>query len=441
MSNRTLTRQATGVILRHAALLGIGYLIGALNQAPWIGISAALIGALTWHVAYRTFLQHWLQISPPPPIPPGSGDWPQIFARIQHFRNRSAAHKERSEKFGAIWQTFVDSLPDAAFVLNSEFEIQACNQRAADILAIDKSHLTGLISNYLRQPQLQSFLHNANDRNNVVITTPRAPDLTLRCRLSHCDKDHLLLQLLDISEQVQAQKMRIDFVANASHELRTPVTVLKGYLDSLVDDETLPGDLRQPVDVMNEQVNRMQELISDLMELNVLESGGLAPVDTPVNVATVLEGVHREAQASPHCPQDFRIEVTSDTGIYGSTSEFHSIVSNLVSNALRFTAAAGSVQVRWSTSPAGGELRVSDTGIGIDEAELTRITERFYRTEAGKARHQFGTGLGLAIVKHALARHESSLSISSEFGKGSVFTCTFPPHRLCEGLSDSDAEH
>lgn len=132
----------------------------------------------------------------------------------------------------------------------------------------------------------------------------------------------------------------------------------------------------------------------------------------------------------PERPRRVEVESASATGVLGDSRELHSVVSNLVSNAIRYTPPEGAVRISWQVDRAGGHLAVADTGIGIAEEDIPRITERFYRTDRGRARQKGGTGLGLAIVKHCLRRHEAELEIRSRPGEGSTFTCHFPPHRL-----------
>ena len=181
---------------------------------------------------------------------------------------------------------------------------------------------------------------------------------------------------------------------------------------------------------MHEQAGRMRRLIEDLLQLSKLESGRPVARDRVVDVKAVLAAARKEALAARERPQSIELEIASEAGILGEETEIQSVVSNLVSNAVRYTPVQGRIVIRWSVDQAGGHLAVEDTGIGIAEDELTRVTERFYRTDRGRARQQGGTGLGLAIVKHALRRHDGRLEILSRLGHGSTFVCHFPQSRL-----------
>jgi two-component system phosphate regulon sensor histidine kinase PhoR len=230
--------------------------------------------------------------------------------------------------------------------------------------------------------------------------------------------------------------MRKDFVANASHELRSPLTVIAGYLDTLADDTQLDPAWKAPVHEMRRQTERMGEIIRDLLELSRLESDDGLQDDEAVNIAAMFSMLKKELQAIEERPERLFVKVESDAGLRGSEREIHSIVSNLLNNAVKYTPTTGEIELRWRTDASGAYLSVRDTGIGIPADHIPRLTERFYRVDSGRSREQGGSGLGLAIVKHALQRHGATLEIQSEEDRGSTFTCHFPANRV---IAKSDA--
>jgi two-component system phosphate regulon sensor histidine kinase PhoR len=200
----------------------------------------------------------------------------------------------------------------------------------------------------------------------------------------------------------------------------------------------MPASWRGPVGEMQRQAERMTRILRDLIELTRLESsGGGAPLEL-VDVAGMLRLIAREFQAAGNRPA-VTLRIETDVALLGSESELHSIFYNLVNNAVRFTPPAGSVQILWKTAAAGAAFEVVDTGIGIPEEQIPRITERFYRVDPGRSRASGGTGLGLAIVKHALQRHEGTLRIESREGEGSTFSCLFPAARTVVGSAPAQA--
>ena len=251
----------------------------------------------------------------------------------------------------------------------------------------------------------------------------------LNCRIVPYGIDQKLLLLRDVTERIALNRMRRDFVANASHELRSPLTVMTGYIDAMAEDPVLLKSWEQPVRQMQEQAQRMTRIVAELLELSRLEGSGRAPTDETVDVGRLLTSVcdaFREQDGSP----EFDLAVESSAQLRGNASEIESVISNLVSNAVRHTPAEGRVSLRWSTGPEGATLEVLDTGEGIAAEHIPRLTERFFRVDRGRARTDGGVGLGLAIVKHVLGRHEARLEISSEPGVGSEFRCVFPAERI-----------
>jgi two-component system phosphate regulon sensor histidine kinase PhoR len=174
----------------------------------------------------------------------------------------------------------------------------------------------------------------------------------------------------------------------------------------------------------------MKNIVQDLLDLSRLEAGSGEAERTPVDVGGLLALIRTEALARPKPPADFALRLESDALLLGAEPELHSIFQNLVSNAVKYTPADGRIAVRYWTDGAGAHVSVQDTGIGIAAAHIPRLTERFYRVDAGRSRKLGGSGLGLAIVKHALQRHGGQLEVQSVEGQGSTFTCHFPAERV-----------
>jgi two-component system phosphate regulon sensor histidine kinase PhoR len=199
-------------------------------------------------------------------------------------------------------------------------------------------------------------------------------------------------------------------------------------LDTLADDDELPASWKSPITEMLRQADRMTRILRDLIELTRLESAESKANQEFVDVVGMLKMILKEFQATTQRPE-LSLTLESDAALLGNESELHSIFYNLINNAVRFTP-AGSVRVIWRADENGATFEVVDTGIGIPDEQIPRITERFYRVDPGRSRATGGTGLGLAIVKHALQRHNGVLNIRSREGQGSTFSCHFPVARL-----------
>jgi two-component system phosphate regulon sensor histidine kinase PhoR len=208
------------------------------------------------------------------------------------------------------------------------------------------------------------------------------------------------------------------------------LTVISGYLDTLADDPSVDPAWAGPIKDMRTQAQRMNVIIAALLELSRLESAdGEAPRDS-VDVPRMLERLYRDALAKTDRPRHLSLDVETADGLFGAAHEIESAFTNLLVNGLKYTLADGTVRMRWWTDEEGAHFSVIDNGIGIPSEHIPRLTERFYRVDAGRSRDQGGSGLGLAIVKHALQRHGGRLEVQSTEGKGSTFTCHFPPQRI-----------
>lgn len=418
-------------ILQHAALLLAGVLIGWHYDALLWGVLVAVSILAGWHVYHLYLVERWLRTGEPGPLPGGNGPWSQVIARIEAIKEGGRRNRQAWTRLVKELQASAKAFPDGGVILTKDLEIVRANKAARQMLGLKKKRDRGTrIDNLIRHPQFIRYLEKGPKKESVEIPAPGTGERWLSCRVMPYGMDQKLLLVRDVTQGVLNERMRRDFVANASHELRSPLTVVTGYLDTMAGDASLPEAWRAPVADMHEQAERMGALIRDLLTLSKLESSDSCPRDHRVDIASILETARRDAMLEPGGPKSIEVDIDSRSGILGEETELQSVVTNLVTNAVRYTPEGGSVTIGWQTDKKGGHLSVTDTGIGIPAEEIPRLTERFYRTDAGRARQKGGTGLGLAIVKHALKHHDADLEIRSEVGKGSEFVCHFPADRL-----------
>jgi two-component system phosphate regulon sensor histidine kinase PhoR len=200
--------------------------------------------------------------------------------------------------------------------------------------------------------------------------------------------------------------------------------------DNVVDNNINPVLLKRSIPLMTEQTKRMQSLIEDLLVLSRLESSGHVLREEPVNIPDILRALYYDALALSAQKHQILLEIESARWVKGAEDELRSAMSNLVSNAIRYTPAGGTVRLMWSERHGEAWFSVRDSGIGIAVEHIPRLTERFYRVDRGRSRETGGTGLGLAIVKHVIVRHQARLDITSELGQGSCFSVVFGESRL-----------
>lgn len=423
--------------LRSGAVVGAGLLLGWWLVTPLWGLLASVGGLLAYHLWQANRLLHWSRSPKQYELPTGSGIWEEIFNSAY---SRYKLARKRKKRLGDILGEFRAStaaLPDAAVVLDSAGQIVWYNVAAGRLFGfLSTKDLGQRVNNLLRHPRFVGYFQSdPPDEAGVEIPSPNEPENTLWVRLIPYGREQMLLIARDVTAFKRLEQSRRDFVANASHELRTPLTVVRGYLDMMGEEATPEGPLgpwHAPLTEMRRQAARMQKIIADLLKLANLEVTTGQPKAETVDMPAMLRGAVEELEALSANQHRIEAHIAEDLHLSGSQSELYSIVSNLCSNALRYTPQGGQISLSWRETGGRALLIVKDSGIGISARDLPRLTERFYRADIARSRETGGTGLGLAIVKHALERHEGKLRISSTLGKGSVFTCEFPSQRIAK---------
>ncbi len=331
-----------------------------------------------------------------------------------------------------------EHLPDGVVLIDAQQRIVWFNQAAETQLGLKgRSDIGQFISYIIRNATFNAWLTGAGE-DRLTMPAPADSSRSLALRRVPMPGAQQMLFCHDITEQVRVDAMRRDFIANVSHELRTPITVIAGFLESFADMEEPDAQrFKDYLKLMREQSDRMRRLIDDLLTLARLEADTEVVIE-PVDVAALARSLMQEAQSLSGGRHKVSLELDSDVRIAGNHKEIHSALSNLVSNAVRYTPSGGQITLRWRTNAAGGgEFSVTDTGEGIEPQHIPRLTERFYRVDRGRSRALGGTGLGLAIVKHVLQRHQAHLRIESTVGKGSTFTAVFPPERIIPAATET----
>jgi two-component system phosphate regulon sensor histidine kinase PhoR len=365
------------------------------------------------------------------PLP--SGLWEEVLYKLQRLvknlklrmRNIEQQHENFIEAFQAS--------PNGIVMLDENDQIEWCNSIAESFFGLNfRRDAMQRINFLIRRPEFIQYLMR-RDFEEPLLLERMGPQSSLSLILQPFpfgNQRHLLL-VQNVTDLQKADAMRRDFVANVSHEMRTPITVLMGFLETVQTLDLEKSQRDQYFDMMMSQAQRMKSLVEDLLTLANLESNSLPATTNKVNVETIMALLRNDAEALSQGKHSFNFEVLAKENILGDEREILSAFSNLVSNAIRYTPDAGEIQVRWDVNAQGqGEFSVTDTGPGIASEHLSRLTERFYRVDRSRSRDTGGTGLGLAIVKHIANRHQALLNIESTSGKGSTFTLQLPKNRL-----------
>ena len=411
------------------------WLVAALLLGLWFGGPgwwlAGALGLYTVHVLRNLFLlDRVLDGYSRTPVFETRGLWVEVFARLEKIRAKARGRKKKYHRLLREVRESTGALSDAGIILNAEHEIVWFNTAATRLLGLDPATDIGnRLDNLVRHPDFVAYLAKPTPEP-VTVPSPAEESGWFTAQIVPYGKEQSLVIIRDITREIKLERVRRDFVANASHELRSPLTVIGGYLDALAEDEAMSPSWRAPIGEMQRQAERMTRILRDLIELSRLESSEKTESDELVDVAGMLEAIAREFQSLGGERPTVSLALETDAALLGSESELHSIFYNLVHNAVRFTPPSGTVTISWRAEAESAVLEVADTGIGIPEEQIPRITERFYRVDPGRSRASGGTGLGLAIVKHALQRHDGTLLIRSREGYGSTFSCRFPRQRV-----------
>ncbi|MEO5342573.1 MAG: phosphate regulon sensor histidine kinase PhoR [Gammaproteobacteria bacterium SHHR-1] len=414
------------IFVSFSLLLLIG--IGLWNGYPATTLLPPVLLYLAWHLYQLYRFSRWLERPKRNRMPWAIGIWRSICATGSELRERSRKHKRRLRSMLDGFQESTDALPDATIVIDDHDRIEWWNSAAAELLQLSgRSAKQMSIDQVIQDPIFRRSFREQDYTKPLQIPAPLDQSITLEVRIVPYGKGKRLFQARDITRLQQLETVRRDFVANVSHEIRTPLTVVHGYMEMLseAEDEALQP-WHQAFVQMHKQSLRMQRLVEDLLLLARLESSRGLDAQGPVEMEPLLHAVREEAEGlSGDNGHQIETELDTEVNIRGSVNELYSAFSNLVNNAVRYSPAGSCIRMRWGLRQGQPCFSVSDSGIGIDQEHIPRLTERFYRVDIGRSRQSGGTGLGLAIVKHVLTRHNGHLQIDSEVGKGSTFSCYF----------------
>lgn len=414
-------------------LLLSGLVVGWLFNAIWPVLFWVCLGVILWHYHHLVQLVNWLWQSKTISPPHSNGVWGVIFdglyRQIRKYRVKQKLLSERIRQF----RDGAEALPDAAIVLGLDLTIIWANKKAHHLIGIRNPGDVGQrIDNLVRSPDFSTYLANANFNEPCSIPSPVDPSLQLEIRLMDYGSEQLMLLARDISQIYRLNNMRRDFVANVSHELKTPLTVVRGYVEMIQTSEAdFAPHWQKAFAAIDSQVSRMDRLVEQLLVLSKVEVNQdvehLSAVKMPHIIRTLVEDSKWLNQEKQH---QIIVNIDDSLDVSGVETELKSACANLISNAIAYTPPHGIITINWQCQHGTAVFSVVDNGLGIKASHLNRLTERFYRVDQSRSRDTGGSGLGLAIVKHTLQHHHAKLTIDSQWGKGSTFAIHFAANSL-----------
>lgn len=382
-----------------------------------------------WHASKLTLLL----LSPSyGEVPVAMGIWGEIYYRlhklVKGWRDQVLEVEQQHQRFIQA----IQASPNGVVMLNEDDQIEWCNAIAEKHFGLNaRRDAMQRITHILRKPAFVQYIIRQNYREPVKLTgMGDFEQFSLEVQIfPYGDKQKLVLSQ-DISQIEKTDAMRRDFVANVSHELKTPLTVLAGFLETVYELDLNEEERDRYLEMMSVQTGRMKTLVEDLLTLAKLEGNPEPPISQVVNMPNMLARLKLDAEGLSQGKHQISFDQSSDKNILGDDLELYSAFGNLVSNAVRYTPEGGKICVTWAQIGEEIELSVSDTGPGIAAEHIPRLTERFYRVDRSRSRETGGTGLGMAIVKHVINRHHGELKIESTVGVGSRFCLVFPKQRI-----------
>jgi len=320
-------------------------------------------------------------------------------------------------------------MPDGIIILQVNGEIEWWNDAAVKLLSLDYPKDVGQrITNLLRQPDFIRYYNLSDKPKNIKMQSPIDEQRIITLRIVPYGNDQQLVMIRDITLIQRVEDMQRDFIANISHELRTPITVMSGFLEEF--EQNPPEDKNEwqhYIRLMSAQSTRMLNLVEDLMTLSRLENETNDKIRELISIPFIIHSIKEEAELlSADRKHIITVDIDGTLNLKGDAKAIDSAFSNLVFNAINYSPDGAEINLSWYENENGACFKVIDNGIGIPAQHIQRLTERFYRVDVARSRDSGGSGLGLAIVNNVLIHHGATLHISSELGQGSTFTCVFP---------------
>jgi two-component system, OmpR family, phosphate regulon sensor histidine kinase PhoR len=385
-----------------------------------------------------------------PPYRPPVAEIQSLSASIERLADDLGGRAEVLRRERDELALLVNSVSEGILLIEPGGRILHANPAARRLLGLPDASRGQLLPSLVRNAELRGIagrLAEVTDTLTMEITVNERRMLVIGRPIAHtephadADLPGAVIAFVDLTELRRLEGVRRDFVANVSHELKTPLTSIRGYAETLIADELDPGTRRQFLEVIHKNADRLHNIVEDLLDLSKLESGGWQPRLRVVSAADVARDAWEGCADRAHDRQITYQPPDADAFVNADESALRQIFANLLDNAIRYTGNGGSIRVRVRAEPAhpagpngappssDGDrvvIEVQDSGIGIPSDALPRIFERFYRVDPARSRADGGTGLGLSIVKHLAESMNGDVSASSDLGKGTTVRVRLP---------------
>ena len=440
MPNSTLNQ-----ITRLVFLLFIGGFFGYQLGSFVVGILFILLIEVISQIYFFNKLTLWLNEGPSSDIPSANNLWSSLMNNLYKVINKLKKEKSQLKATIDYFQESFQVIDDAVIIVNDRNSIVWVNDSSSSIFGINLKEDEGeLITNLIRDPDFISYIHSDDFSSSIIIPTVLQKEKRIKIKATKFHKNHILIFASDITETIKLEEMRREFVSNVSHELKTPLTVISGYLEALRDcDVSSSENTSKAISNMIHQSERMGKIIQDLILLSKLENTNLVKEHNFFSIVELIESVVSDLHilddsksVEVEYMDQFNNKLNSDdlngVQIKASYQELRSVFINLAENAFKYSPQNSHLIISLVLDRDLFIVRFKDNGFGFDTKHIPRLTERFYRVDPSRSSERGGTGLGLSIVKHILNNHNATLEIESELGVGSTFSCIFPSEILSD---------
>ena len=382
---------------------------------------------LIMHMYWIFKLKKWLKNPSLSNLPHGTGVWQQIFTEhYQVFKKNKNSKKELVSALEQFTQA-AEALVDGVVALNENNEIIWSNNKAKIMFNLNIKKDIGRPINYIfRNTKLINYLDKANFDESITINLDANLKKVIEVKILLFGEKQKVLIAKDVSQAIKIEANRKEFISNVSHELKTPLTVISGFIETLEDMAEFKNKNHKKIfKTMSSQAYRMTKLVDDLLLLSNVESNLFQNRSEKLQIKIMINKIKKSISSIDDKKHKIKYLINENLNIYGSKKEIESAFYNLITNAIRYTQNNGSISISWGLINGLPIFDVKDNGCGIEQKHIDRITERFYRVDPDRSRDTGGTGLGLSIVKNIIKQHNGELKINSEVGKGSSFKLIF----------------
>ena len=403
-------------------------LVGFLFDRTTVFITSALFFFSVYNIYQLKRLSEWAsekqnidETSPPE----GSGNWGAIFDSIYKLQKKQRSSSNYLKSLINKAQESSAALEVAVVMINEQGNLDWGNLASERLLGFKfPDDRNQAVTNLIRDPRFTAYFYAENYAETLQISIEGISNNVLEFQITFFGKNERLMLVRDVSQLYKLESMRKDFVGNVSHELGTPITVIKGYLENIIDNlDEVDAKWHNAFLQMEQQSNRMEAIVKDLLLLSTLETRAIPGDELSVDVPTLFREIEETAEkVMKDHKHRFSTSSPSQLKLRGSYNELYSVILNLVINAAKYSGVNNTIQLSARIGDNAVFIEVADDGIGISEEALNRLFERFYRVDKNRSREIGGTGLGLAIVKHIIEAHQQTINVRSTVDVGSTFS-------------------